>query len=230
MREEIAAAVVFLTRMVKKNEDISKDKAEEFSNHLSAVLVEKFKNHWYDDNPLKGQGYRCIRINETHPVDPVLEQAATHSGLKYGDLNLPKELTLWVDPREVCCRFGEAKGSYCTLAEFQNGSMDIKAHKVNLDTVLQKAKELKISEEKKIAAGPRAKQQHNSKNIAKVQRQHVKSISTLKKQPMHARQFLNRGQFHMPHGRPTFSSPFFPPPMYAGDKYHWVRGADLVRA
>jgi protein Tob/BTG len=33
---------------------------------------------------------------------------------------LPVELTLWVDPKEVCCRFGESKGSYCTLASFDD--------------------------------------------------------------------------------------------------------------
>ena len=30
------------------------------------------------------------------------------------------ELTLWVDPKEVCYRFGESKGSYCTLALFDD--------------------------------------------------------------------------------------------------------------
>ncbi|KAB7506301.1 hypothetical protein Anas_08231 [Armadillidium nasatum] len=34
------------------------------------------------------------------------------------DLNLPLELTVWVDPNEVSCRFGEHKGSYCTVASF----------------------------------------------------------------------------------------------------------------
>ncbi len=109
--------------------------------------------------------------------------------------------------------------------------MDITAHKVNLDSVLKKANELKISEDKKIAAGPRAKQQHHAINKkAKVNQQNMKLSSTLKKQPLPARQYLNKGQFYIHQARPSFSSPFFPPPMYNGDKYHWVRGADLVRA
>ena len=104
MREEIAAAVVFMTRLIKQNDSISKEKLEEFSSILSAILVEKFKNHWYQETPTKGQGYRCIRINPAEPIDPVLEQAAESCGLHYNDLNLPQELTLWVDPQEVCCR------------------------------------------------------------------------------------------------------------------------------
>ena len=104
MREEIAAAVVFMTRLIKQNDSISKEKLEEFSSILSAILVEKFKNHWYQETPTKGQGYRCIRINPAEPIDPVLEQAAESCSLHYNDLNLPQELTLWVDPQEVCCR------------------------------------------------------------------------------------------------------------------------------
>lgn len=104
MREEIAAAVVFLTRIVKKNTKLTAEQVQEFSDKLSATMVEKFKNHWYSENPLKGQGYRCIRINEADPVDPVIRQAAQDSGLSYRDLQLPSEMTLWIDPREVCCR------------------------------------------------------------------------------------------------------------------------------
>ncbi len=59
MREEIAAAVVFMTRLVKEdNKTLDKKKLEKFSDSLSTVLRERFKNHWYEDRPHKGQGYR----------------------------------------------------------------------------------------------------------------------------------------------------------------------------
>lgn len=105
MREEIAAAVVFVTRLIKLNDSIPKEKVEEFSSELSSALVEKFKNHWYETEPTKGQGYRCIRINPSEPIDPAILKAANQCGLQYTDLNLPQELTLWVDPKEVCCRY-----------------------------------------------------------------------------------------------------------------------------
>ena len=105
MREEIAAAVVFLKRLIKKNESLTEEQVQKFCDSLSALLVEKFRNHWYEEDPMKGQGYRCIRINDSGPVDSVLDKAASNSGLTYGDLALPPELTLWVDPKEVCCRW-----------------------------------------------------------------------------------------------------------------------------
>ena len=59
MRDEIAAAVVLVTRIVKKcSKELSKDKVEEFSEQLTKVLVERFKNHWYTESPYKGQAYR----------------------------------------------------------------------------------------------------------------------------------------------------------------------------
>ena len=105
MRNEIAAAVVFITKLIKKNDNLSKDQITKFSDQLTRVLVERFKNHWYTEKPLRGQGYRCIRINDTEREDPVLSLAAQGSGLKMSDLRLPAELTLWIDPQEVCCRY-----------------------------------------------------------------------------------------------------------------------------
>ncbi|WAR04844.1 BTG3-like protein [Mya arenaria] len=140
MREEIAAAVVFVTRLIKLNDSIPKEKLEEFSTELSSTLVEKFKNHWYDEQPSKGQGYRCIRINPLEPTDPAILKAASQCGLQYNDLNLPQELslTLWVDPKEVCCRFGESHGSFCQLAvQKEDGNMENQAHTINIEDLVK---------------------------------------------------------------------------------------------
>lgn len=48
---------------------------------------------------------RCIRVNRFHKEDAELLRACAESGVQYKDLGLPKELTLWVDPGEVCCRW-----------------------------------------------------------------------------------------------------------------------------
>lgn len=120
MRNEITAAVLFLVQLIEKNEKFSPDQLECFKRHLVELLTERFKNHWFPDKPFKGQGYRCIRVNGHNRRDATLESAANAAGVKYEDLSLPVELTLWVDPNEVCCRFGESKGSYCTLASFDD--------------------------------------------------------------------------------------------------------------
>lgn len=104
MKEEIGAAVDFLTCLVGKNSDITAEQVQVFQHSLGSILMEKFEGHWFPDQPYKGQAYRCIRVNSSVPWDSVLEQAAKMCGLRYENLKLPLELTIWVDPQEVCCR------------------------------------------------------------------------------------------------------------------------------
>ncbi|XP_034235290.1 protein BTG4-like [Thrips palmi] len=126
MRDEISAAVLFLVRLIERSENFNSAQLERFKTHLSDLLMQRFENHWFPDKPFKGQGYRCIRVNECSRRDAILERAAVACGLKYEDLKLPVELTIWVDPKEVCCRFGEHKGSYCTLASFPGQETEVK--------------------------------------------------------------------------------------------------------
>jgi protein Tob/BTG len=124
MRDEVAAAVVFLTRLVKYHEGLSKEEADEFSSKLTAVLVERFKNHWYSTKPMKGQAYRCIRINESEPVDPVLDKVASLINVRYADLRMP-EMTLWIDPCDVTARLGENPGATYTVFNEADGGLDL---------------------------------------------------------------------------------------------------------
>lgn len=80
--------------------------------------TEQYKHHWFPEQPCKGSGYRCIRIN--HKMDPLVGQAGQRIGLSTQQLYLllPSELTLWVDPFEVSYRIGE-DGSICVLYESQ---------------------------------------------------------------------------------------------------------------
>lgn len=43
-------------------------------------------------------------MNRVQLQDPVLQQACLQSSVRYQDLGLPQELTVWVDPGEVSCR------------------------------------------------------------------------------------------------------------------------------
>jgi len=117
MKDEIAAAVVFLARLVNLRRNFSPEQTAEFSKNLAEALIEKFRNHWYEEKPSKGQAFRCIRIASDVPRDTVLVKAAKKSGLDLEKMNLPSDFTLWVDPSEVVCRFGE-KGTICPVASF----------------------------------------------------------------------------------------------------------------
>ncbi|XP_038622246.1 protein BTG3 isoform X2 [Tachyglossus aculeatus] len=105
MKNEIAAVVFFFTKLVRKNDKLGKEAVERFAEKLTVILQEKYKNHWYPEKPSKGQAYRCIRVNRFQRVDPDVLKACEHSRILYSDLDLPRELTLWVDPCEVCCSF-----------------------------------------------------------------------------------------------------------------------------
>lgn len=58
-------------------------------------------------------------MNQVQLQDPVLQQACLQSSVRYQDLGLPKELTVWVDPGEVSCR----SDSQQREPEFSTGHM-----------------------------------------------------------------------------------------------------------
>ncbi|XP_048369108.1 protein BTG4 [Sphaerodactylus townsendi] len=123
MKDEIAVSVFFIMRLVKRNGQLSKHQTEKFASKLMMILFEKYKNHWYLDNPSKGQAFRCIRINRFQMRDPLLEQACVESSVDFGQLGLPMELTIWVDPFDVCCRYGEKNPPF-TVAHFEGNEED----------------------------------------------------------------------------------------------------------
>nr|XP_057943303.1 protein BTG4 isoform X4 [Doryrhamphus excisus] len=113
MKEEIAAAVFFVARLVKRYGCLDNDSRERFAAELTSALFESYKNHWHPNAPTKGQAYRCLRMNRVLLQDPVLQKACERSAVRYEDLGLPQELTLWVDPGEVSCRYGEHSAPFC---------------------------------------------------------------------------------------------------------------------
>ncbi|XP_041052288.1 protein BTG2-like [Carcharodon carcharias] len=116
MTMEIAAAVGFVSRLLRNTGLVSPGQLQIFSHSLQDALAEHYRHHWFPDKPCKGSGYRCIRIN--HKMDPLIGKAANRIGLSSQQLYrlLPSELTLWVDPYEVSYRIGE-DGSICVLYE-----------------------------------------------------------------------------------------------------------------
>lgn len=105
MQDQISAAVLFLAKLIERsNTSCDADQLEAFKTKLAELLNDRFANHWFPEAPNRGQGYRCIRLNKNVKKDTILENAAKAVGMSYEDMRLPVELTLWVDPHEVCCR------------------------------------------------------------------------------------------------------------------------------
>ncbi|KAJ8256949.1 hypothetical protein COCON_G00191010 [Conger conger] len=113
MKEEIAATVFFVTRLAKKHGRLDRRRREKFAVELTSVLFDHYKSHWYPNNPSKGQAFRCLRMNKAQLKDPIVERACSQSNIEHDDLGLPKEITIWVDPGEVSCRYGEKTTPFC---------------------------------------------------------------------------------------------------------------------
>ncbi|CAB1352526.1 unnamed protein product [Coregonus sp. 'balchen'] len=88
MMKEIAAVVFFLKKLFKKVEKLDTQKVDLFVERLTVALQEKFRGHWYPDNPSKGQAFRCIRVNRLQREDPELLRACQESGVQYGEKNI----------------------------------------------------------------------------------------------------------------------------------------------
>ncbi|KAI8771555.1 protein BTG3 [Biomphalaria glabrata] len=111
MRKEIDKAVETFHRIVfgtKKNgtKNISESKLASFVAVLTELLLARYQNNWFPENPERGSGFRCIRVN-TQSIDPTILEC-----LKRSKVGIPKslshtELTIWVDPGVVSVRIGE---------------------------------------------------------------------------------------------------------------------------
>lgn len=107
MKIELRSAVDFLTNFIRTSKYVTNEQLSIFRTSLLNLLQRKYENHWFPEKPCKGSGYRCIRLN--HNMDPTVREAGLSCGLNQQALEqlLPKELTMWVDPREVSYRLGE---------------------------------------------------------------------------------------------------------------------------
>ncbi|KAK6317636.1 hypothetical protein J4Q44_G00130360 [Coregonus suidteri] len=106
MKEEIAAAVFFVARLAKRHGSLDAESRERFAAALTSALFETYKTHWYPHTPVKGQAYRGRTPCWRRPVVSGVLCATRNLGL-------PREITIWVDPGEVSCRYGERSVPFC---------------------------------------------------------------------------------------------------------------------
>ena len=117
MKKEVISAVNFLVDLLRVNNSnslLTEEQLVKFRKNIYECLWLHYKDHWFPDKPMKGSGYRCIRINGK--MDPLIIKAGELMGIAVEALrrSFPSELTMWVDPSEVAYRIGE-NGSICQL-------------------------------------------------------------------------------------------------------------------
>ena len=107
MIEEVDSAIGFLMKLLN-NTKLNDERLDSFKERLQFLMVNHYQNHWFPEKPFKGSGYRCLRI-VNQKMDPLISKAGAVIGLSEEDLLniLPREFTMWVDPREVSYRIGE---------------------------------------------------------------------------------------------------------------------------
>ncbi|XP_077312889.1 uncharacterized protein LOC143933767 [Lithobates pipiens] len=115
---EIEAAVKFFMKILSLKSTLTTDQLDSLGKNLACLLRDRYQGHWYPDKPAQGQAYRCIRINKWQYVDESLLQACKCCGIEYSRLPIPREITIWIDPFEVCGRIGETR-DYFTIATFK---------------------------------------------------------------------------------------------------------------
>nr|ACO51769.1 BTG3 [Aquarana catesbeiana] len=100
MMDEILAGVYLIKVLTSTYERLSQDILDKFGDKLALILCHRYKGHWNLSKPKKGQAYRCIRNNKDIK-DPSILEACAQCCLKYTDLCLPDEMTLWINPNDV---------------------------------------------------------------------------------------------------------------------------------
>ena len=78
-----------------------------FANLANKMLQQKYQNHWYIDQPTRGQAFRALLNDESGP-DPLLAQALATAGLPlslFGHWGV----VVWIDSGSVSvrCKGGE---------------------------------------------------------------------------------------------------------------------------
>lgn len=107
MINEVQNAAEFLSNLLRSHGTDVKVIGQ-FQDNLANVLCSHYNDHWFPEKPLKGSGYRCIRI-VNNKMDPLISAAGSLCGLSVSQLIglLPRELTMWIDPADVSYRIGE---------------------------------------------------------------------------------------------------------------------------
>lgn len=102
MKSEIEAACEWWTQQVQNH--LSKQQKENFKQSLQEELCNKVKNHWYEQEPLRGSGYRSILVDDIQ-TDTVLTKACISAlgqvKAKNLLLVLPRNVVMFVNPGRV---------------------------------------------------------------------------------------------------------------------------------
>lgn len=92
---------------------------ENLAKAIRDALIKKYTGHWWPGKPIRGSGYRCIRVgNNAKTFEKVIAEAVHKTGLSLELVRkaFSTELFLWIDPGEISYKLGD-QGSISVLWE-----------------------------------------------------------------------------------------------------------------
>ena len=100
--------------------EINTEQFLKFLYNLECKLLKKYEQHWYPNEPNRGNGFRSLQV-DTCQVDPLLIEAANQTQTKHILSYLPREFTIWIDPKHVSYRFKES-GDIVSYFKIENNA------------------------------------------------------------------------------------------------------------
>ncbi|CAG5117692.1 unnamed protein product [Candidula unifasciata] len=85
---------------------IPEPKLSAFVSALSDLLTARYEKMWFPEDPDRGSGYRCLRVNG-QSIDPIIVKSLKQAKIRISKDLITTELTIWVDPGVVSMRIGE---------------------------------------------------------------------------------------------------------------------------
>lgn len=112
MKLEVLSAANFLTHILRLSNNYVKCTTErrlkKFRNKLVKVLQKRYEHYWFPETPIRGSGFRVLRITDAR-MDPIVERAGALAGLNKKFLEkflIPVDI--YVDPLNVSYRLSDS--------------------------------------------------------------------------------------------------------------------------
>jgi protein Tob/BTG len=89
-----------------KKSSLSLESVKKFEEVLRDLIITKISDHWYPENPAKGQAFRSLSIDKKAHIDPILSRSATSVGIEnlLGYFTKVDSVLMWIDPDLVVVR------------------------------------------------------------------------------------------------------------------------------
>jgi hypothetical protein len=108
MKNEILAAATWWGKQIV--DKVSDQQLTNFVDLLGRELELRIAGHWYEDEPIRGSGYRALLVDDVQ-TDEILLRVAKTCGISKTlfEETLPRPVVMFIDPQRVCVKKLESR-------------------------------------------------------------------------------------------------------------------------